>query len=93
MGGPVPVGVRLVGDSDRGRGVAFSMKESGAVRLDVYDIRGRLVQSLRSEAPAGAQSIYWNGWDAAGRRAATGIYFFKLHAPDLNYSAKVVWTN
>lgn len=51
---------------------------SGTV-LDVYDIRGRKVNTLFCGTISGetGSSWYWNGRDASGKRCAEGIYLFK----------------
>ncbi len=57
----------------------FTLYASGAVRLRVFDLRGRLVRTLLDASlPAGAHSVVWNGLDDAGRPAASGIYWCRL---------------
>jgi hypothetical protein len=52
---------------------------SRPVRLDVYDVSGRLVRVLveRPEA-AGAHVAVWDGTDANGHPVASGVYFYRL---------------
>ncbi|MFC1482098.1 FlgD immunoglobulin-like domain containing protein, partial [Candidatus Neomarinimicrobiota bacterium] len=57
----------------------FDLPETGQVQLIVYDIMGREVLRLIDELiPAGYHQAYWDGRDATGRQAATGIYFARL---------------
>jgi hypothetical protein len=61
--------------------VAFSyqLKEPGNVCLAVYDITGRLVQTLvKGKQNAGSHSVAWNGCNERGQNAASGVYFYKL---------------
>lgn len=59
--------------------VAFYLPRPGRVLLGAYDVSGRLVQVLSEKMyPAGLHSVAWNGLTSSGRRAATGVYFFKL---------------
>ncbi len=59
--------------------VHFVAGQSGEVRLDVFDVRGRRVWSSppRMVAP-GEHAVAWPGSDGAGRPAATGVYLYAL---------------
>lgn len=62
-----------------GAAVRFALPRRGAARLSVVDVTGRTVQVLvDGVAPAGPTPLRWDGRDAAGRRAASGVYFFRL---------------
>ena len=51
------------------------------VLLAVYDLRGRLVNTLMDEdLGGGAYSLVWDGKDSAGRKIASGVYFLRLRA-------------
>jgi len=53
----------------------------GWVRLAVYDLLGREIRLLvNGTQAAGAQSVTWDGNDAAGRPAASGMYIYRLEA-------------
>jgi subtilisin-like proprotein convertase family protein len=61
--------------------IAFELGRPGPVRLNIFDLRGRLVRSLvDGEMPAGGHQVTWDGLDRAGKAAASGIYFTKLVA-------------
>ena len=56
--------------------IPFTLPMSSSVRLEVFDIRGRLVQELlNSEMDAGYYSI---PWDAS--HLSSGLYFIKLES-------------
>ena len=60
--------------------ISFSLPADSKVDLNVYNIRGQKVRTLvnaefRSE---GIQNIQWNGTDNNGKKAGSGIYFYKL---------------
>lgn len=61
----------------------FSLREPGAVALDVFDAQGRRVRSLLTgEAlPAGPQAIAWDGRDDAGRALPAGVYLVRVTTP------------
>ena len=63
--------------------IAFSLDRSGPVKLQVFDVSGRLVRTLVNETrAAGPYRIDWDGKDNAGRAAAAGIYMYRLAAGD-----------
>ena len=84
---PVPAGARLAVRSagpnpfrDRTR-VAFFLPEMMTARLDIFDVAGRRVRTLRdNRSPAGWNAETWDGRDAVGHSAASGTYFVRLDA-------------
>ncbi|MFH1501487.1 MAG: choice-of-anchor D domain-containing protein [Candidatus Eisenbacteria bacterium] len=71
--------------------LVLSLPEAGDSRLDVYDVRGRLVTTLLSRrVPAGEHHVTWNGTDRAGRYVPSGIYFVRAYVGDWNGSLKLV---
>jgi hypothetical protein len=59
--------------------LAWTLTAPGAVRIALYDARGRRVRVL-AEGPreAGEYDATWNGADDAGRRVAAGTYLLRL---------------
>jgi hypothetical protein len=56
----------------------------------LFDILGRRVGRILDEhRAAGTQFMTWNGSDAFGRKAGTGIYFIRVKTPDFLLSSKV----
>jgi len=52
------------------------------VTLAVYDINGRLVRTLVGQPlGAGSHAVVWDGKDAMGRAVASGVYVYRLTAP------------
>lgn len=62
--------------------IAFDLPEAATVRLEVFDIAGRLVDVLlRDEMfTAGRWEAVWQGRDGSGRKVAAGVYFCRLEA-------------
>jgi hypothetical protein len=59
--------------------IAFRLDARGPVTLTVHDALGRLVATpYRGTLTAGDHEAFWNGCDAAGRRASDGVYFIRV---------------
>ncbi len=72
--------------------IRFDLAADGHVALRIYDVAGRLVRTL-IDAPLAAgfgQSATWDGLDAAGNRASSGVYFYRLEAAGHRYTRKMV---
>jgi hypothetical protein len=53
--------------------------EPSKVRLDIYDVRGRLVRTVVDDRlRTGIYSEPWTGDDSEGNRVASGVYFYQL---------------
>ncbi len=64
--------------------VRFSLPAEQHVRLDIYDVQGRLVRTLVDGVrPAGTGEARWDGRDRTGRGVASGTYFARLQAGGL----------
>jgi serine protease AprX len=61
--------------------IAFELAAAGQVKVDIYDIRGRLVRTLeRGSYPAGRHTVVWDGRDNHGAEPASGIYFCRFRS-------------
>ncbi|MEW6750422.1 MAG: FlgD immunoglobulin-like domain containing protein [Candidatus Latescibacterota bacterium] len=57
----------------------YRLATASTVEVTIFDVRGQRVRSLaRALQPAGAHAVPWDGRDAAGRPAASGIYLCRL---------------
>src|SRR6267378_3404826 len=63
--------------------VSFTTKRAGHVTARIYDVSGHLVRTLADRTlEGGLHTLPWNGSTENGSRAASGVYFVKLRAPD-----------
>jgi hypothetical protein len=70
--------------------IRFSLRESGPVRLEVYDLAGRRVATLvHDDLGAGPHEVVWHGTDDDGLRAASGVYVCRLHAGGLTENRRL----
>jgi hypothetical protein len=59
--------------------IHYELPVAGHVKLDVHDVRGRLVRTLvDGPVEAGRRAVVWEGRDSDGRRVASGVYFYRL---------------
>lgn len=59
--------------------VSFDVDQSQNVRVEVFDLRGRLVAELTDKLfESGEHSVEWQGRDDAGRAVPSGEYFFRV---------------
>jgi hypothetical protein len=64
--------------------LTFFTQKSGVVHVRLFDLNGRLVRDLLDERslPAGAHAITVDGRDRNGRPLASGVYYYRIEAPD-----------
>ena len=62
--------------------LSWTQPRPGAARLVVFDASGRAVRVIEAgaELEAGSHSRTWDGLDASGQSAPTGLYFARLDA-------------
>ncbi len=71
--------------------IAFQVPGSTRVRIDFYDVSGRLVRTLADESfDAGVHTLAWDGKDAHGQSTPSGIYYCRMSAPGFEATQKVV---
>jgi flagellar hook assembly protein FlgD len=62
--------------------ISYSLPEAGQVKLEIFNLRGQLVQVLTdSQESAGEHRKVWNGTDQSGNAVASGVYFYRLNTP------------
>ena len=61
--------------------ISFNLKDSGNVKLEIYNIKGQKVKTLlNNKLEAGKHSLVWNGTNSNNKPAASGVYFFRMEA-------------
>jgi len=59
--------------------IAFALFRTGHVSIDIYNVRGQRVKTLvDGTLDAGEHSVVWDGCDAFGHNAVSGIYFYRM---------------
>jgi hypothetical protein len=72
--------------------IEFTLRERAPVTLRIYNVRGQLVKTLvnGTRVPGIAHRIAWDGRNDAGRRVASGVYFYRLVAKGYTKTRKMV---
>lgn len=69
--------------------ISFDLPERVPVTLEIFDITGRLVDTLISDdMPAGTNTVTWSGTSA--NQTPSGIYICRLVAGSRSYTARLV---
>lgn len=71
--------------------IRFDLAERSPVRLDIYDISGRLVKTLvDATLPAGPHTVNWDGTTDLNRSATSGVYLYKIQAGEWQESRSMI---
>ena len=72
--------------------IRFSVREKARVQLKIYNVAGQLVTTLVDRVVEGGleHAVDWDGRNDAGARVATGVYFYRMTAPDFTRTRKMV---
>jgi len=71
--------------------IVYEITVPGAVRLQMFDLRGRLLGTLvDGEFAAGRHDVVWNGRDATGRPLSSGTYIVRMQTANGIQNRKVM---
>jgi len=72
--------------------IRYALPAPGEVDLRIFDASGRLVRVLldRASRDPGYHAAAWDGTDDAGRRLASGVYFYRLSVNDETWTRRMV---
>ncbi len=72
--------------------IAFSLKERARVTIVVYNVAGERVATLLDDTRAAGSyaDVRWDGRDASGSPAASGVYFYRLTTNEFEQTRKMV---
>lgn len=70
--------------------IPFSIDEATDIRMDVFDLQGRLVRRLfEGLKAAGRHEVEWDGRDDLQRPVSSGVYIYRLSDSKRSLSGKV----
>ncbi len=71
--------------------ISYSVKKTGPVTIDIYNIRGQKVRSLvNDKVEAGSHVVTWEGDDNNGKTVSSGVYFYKMNAGSYTQTKKMM---
>ena len=74
--------------------IRFALPEARDVRLEVFDIGGRMVKTLaKGTLGPGLHTLSWNGTGDRGTRLPAGVYLYRLMAGKDQANRKLILTN
>ncbi|MDI6402304.1 FlgD immunoglobulin-like domain containing protein, partial [Balneolaceae bacterium ANBcel3] len=61
--------------------IRFTLQNSADVKLEVYDVTGRLVSTLINDSMgAGSHTVTWDATNQSGMSVSSGVYIYRLTA-------------
>jgi hypothetical protein len=71
--------------------IELSLPQASDVRVDVYNVQGRLVRALhRGALPAGQHQLTWDGRLSSGAPAAAGAYWVRTSVGGMRQNSRLV---
>jgi hypothetical protein len=71
--------------------IRFSIPRVADVTLEIFNVIGQKVNTLLDKRlPAGEHAVTWDGCDMNGKRAASGIYLYRLTAGEYTSSKRMI---
>ncbi len=70
--------------------VEFFLNDTKNPKLEIFNIKGQLIQSYRLNSAKGYNSVVWNGKDRQNKNCAAGVYFLRLKTDKIEQVRKTV---
>ena len=71
--------------------IHYDIPKGGHVSLVIYDILGReIIRLVNQYQPAGRYDVLWDGNNAIGSSAVSGVYFFRISSNGFSQTRKMV---
>jgi len=71
--------------------ITYDLAKDSEVRLDIFDMRGRLIKTLvNTHQRSGQHIINWKGDDLLGSKVGAGVYIYKLKAGINVFNRKMI---
>ena len=70
--------------------IQFNLPQAGKAKIEIFNLLGKRVATPYDDiAPAGMNTIEWDGKNSAGNSVASGIYFYRLSADNYTDTKKM----
>jgi hypothetical protein len=70
--------------------IGFKLPTNSPVKINIYNVAGRLVKTYQGHYSSGYNSISWDGTDMSGRDVASGVYFYRMEAQGFSDQKRMV---
>jgi hypothetical protein len=70
--------------------ISFALPTRSDWRMTIFSVTGAIVREFDGTAEAGTQTVVWDGRNASGMPAASGVYFYRLSAGQFSETRKMV---
>jgi hypothetical protein len=71
--------------------INYQIPDAGRVKIVLYNVLGQEVRTLVDQSmEAGFHNVVWDGADEYGRRAASGLYVYRMTANNFNHIRKMM---
>ncbi|MBW6515195.1 MAG: chitobiase/beta-hexosaminidase C-terminal domain-containing protein [Candidatus Cloacimonetes bacterium] len=71
--------------------IGFTLKESDRVRIDIYNIKGELINTpVDGYLSSGEYNIVWEGLDKSGKQMPSGVYFYRMSTDSYDQIRKML---
>ena len=76
--------------------INFNVHMDGPVTLKIYDVTGRLVNTLvnnefKSAGSSRGYDVMWDGTDNFGATVSAGLYLYTLQTADMTVTKKMIY--
>jgi hypothetical protein len=76
-----------------GTTIHYSVAKAGRVEVRVFDVAGRLVNTIVDQAKLGENFVVWDGKAGDGRKVASGVYFYQVKTDQFSAQKKMMLVN
>jgi hypothetical protein len=76
-----------------GTTIHYSVSKPGNVEIRIFDVAGRLVNTIADQAKLGDNFVVWNGKGTNGRKAPSGVYFYQIKTDKFSAHKKMLLVN
>jgi len=70
--------------------IRFKMEKSAPAEIIIYNEKGQIVNTFRTIATKGINSVVWDGKDNNGNSVTSGVYLFRLKSGSYSSTKKMV---
>ncbi len=76
-----------------GTTIHYSVAKTGKVEVRIFDVAGRLVNTIVDQADLGDNFVVWDGKGKSGRSVPSGVYFYQINTGEFKAHKKMLLVN